>query len=169
MPEVGHDLALLLAAIVMAFGTLAAVLPLVPGPALVWFSAVIYAIMTGFADMGPVPLIILTLLMILGSTTNLWMSLLGVKATGGSMWGVFGGMIGMVIGLLLLFPIGALIGAVVGALGVELLRTGDLRKALKIGGGTAGGYILGVVAEFLIALLMDIVFVVSLVLAHRGA
>src|SRR5207237_6545576 len=94
MSGIGQGVALLLAAAVMAFGTLAAVLPLVPGPALVWFSAVIYAIFTNFTDVGPIPLILLTLLMILGSTTNLWMSLLGVKATGGSIWGVLGGMVG---------------------------------------------------------------------------
>jgi uncharacterized protein YqgC (DUF456 family) len=168
MVEIGQGLALILAGTVMAFGTLAAVLPLVPGPALVWFSAVIYAIFTNFRDVGPVPLILLTLLMILGSTTNLWMSLLGVKVTGGSAWGVLGGMIGMVIGMIVFFPIGALIGAVVGALGIELARTGDIRKALTIGGGTAGGYVLGVVAEFLIALVMDLVFVTSVILAHRG-
>jgi uncharacterized protein YqgC (DUF456 family) len=168
MTGVEQGAALLLAGVIMFFGTVAAVLPLVPGPALVWFSAVIYAIFTNFKEVGPIPLIILTVLMILGSTTNLWMSLLGVKATGGSGWGVVGGMIGMLIGMIVFFPLGALIGAVVGALGIELARTGDLRKALKIGGGTAGGYVLGVVAELLIALIMDVVFIITLVLAHRA-
>ena len=148
----------------MAFGTFAAVLPVVPGPALVWFGAMIYAIGTNFQSPGLVALIILTLLMILGSTTNLWMSALGVKATGGSIWGIFGGLAGMLLGTLLFFPIGALIGVVVGTLGVEFLVTGDWRKALRIGGGTAGGFLLGVAAEFIIALLMDIVFIASLLL-----
>ncbi len=155
--------------IVMAFGVFAAVLPVVPGPALVWFAAVIYALLTGFSEIGPLPIILLTLLMILGSTTNLWMSALGVKVTGGSFWSVLGGTVGMLIGLILFFPLGALIGAVVGALGIELLRSGDLRKALRIGGGTCSGFLLGVIAEFLIALVMSIIFVVSLLLAHRVA
>ncbi len=155
--------------IVMAFGVFAAVLPVVPGPALVWFAAVIYALLTGFSEVGWVPIIILTLLMILGSTTNLWMSALGVKATGGSIWSVIGGTIGMLIGLILFFPLGALIGAVVGALGAELMRTGDLGKALRIGGGTCSGFLLGVIAEAGIALIMSIIFVISLILAHRAA
>src|SRR5258707_15868482 len=107
--------------ILMAFGTFAAVLPVVPGPALVWFGAMIYAIATGFQQIGAVPLILLTLLMILGSTTNLWMAAFGVKATGGSAWGIVGGMIGLLIGMILLFPIGALIGLAVGGGVVGLL------------------------------------------------
>jgi uncharacterized protein len=153
---------------VMAFGVFAAVLPVVPGPALVWFAALIYAFLTGFSEIGPVPIIVLTGLMILGSTTNLWMSALGMKVTGGSFLSVVGGTVGMLIGLILFFPLGALIGAVVGSVGTEILRTGDMRKALRIGGGTCGGFLLGVIAEFVIALAMAIVFVISLVLAHRA-
>jgi uncharacterized protein YqgC (DUF456 family) len=154
--------------ILMAFGTFAAVLPVVPGPALVWFGAMIYAIATGFQQIGAAPLILLTLLMILGSTTNLWMAAFGVKATGGSAWGIAGGMIGLLIGMILLFPIGALIGVAVGTVGVELLRTRDWRKALHIGGGTVGGFLLGVLAEFAVAGIMDIVFLISLAVSHRA-
>jgi uncharacterized protein YqgC (DUF456 family) len=154
--------------LLMAFGTLAAVLPIVPGPALVWFGAIIYALATNFNEVGILPIIILTLLMIIGSTTNIWMSALGVKATGGSIWGILGGLAGMVLGMIILFPLGALIGAAAGTLLAELAVTGDWRKALKIGGGTAGGFILGVVAEFLVALVMDIVFAVTLITAHLG-
>jgi len=154
--------------LLMAFGTLAAVLPVVPGPALVWFGAIIYALATNFREIGVIPIIILTLLMILGSTTNIWMSALGVKATGGSLWGILGGLVGTVIGILVFFPIGALIGAVVGTLIAELVASGDWRKALKIGGGTASGFILGVVAEFLVALLMDIIFAAAMIVSHLG-
>jgi uncharacterized protein YqgC (DUF456 family) len=157
---------LIIAAIVMCFGTFAAVLPLVPGPALVWFSAVIYAIATNFRQVGIAALVVLTLLMLLGSTTNLWMSALGVKAVGGSGWGVLGGMIGMLLGTLIFFPIGAIIGAVVGTLSAEYLHTKDWKQALKIGGGTAGGFLLGVAAELVIALVMDVVFIVSLLITH---
>ncbi len=161
-------LLLVVALLLMAFGTFAAVLPIVPGPALVWFAAMIYAIGTNFQSPGILSLVILTILMIIGSTTNIWMAALGVKATGGSAWGIVGGLAGMLIGTLLFFPIGALIGVVVGTLGVELLVTGDWRKALRIGGGTAGGFLLGVVAEFLVALIMDIVFIGSLLLMRPG-
>lgn len=170
MPTVdaaGQSLLLVAALAVIAFGVLGAVIPLVPGPALVWFAALIYAALTGFREVGPAPLILLTLLMILGSTTNLWMSALGVKAVGGSFWGILGGMAGMFVGLVVLFPIGALIGAVIGVLAVEYARTGDWRKALRIGGGTVGGYLLGVIAEFLIASIMAGVFIISILLAHR--
>src|SRR5258706_16137665 len=100
MPQVDTTvqiLALIVAAIVMAFGTIAAVLPIVPGPAVVWAATVVYAIVTGFHDIGLIPLIILTILMIVGSTSDFWLGLVGVKAAGGSLWSVLGSIGGMVI------------------------------------------------------------------------
>jgi uncharacterized protein YqgC (DUF456 family) len=171
MPQVDSAvqvLALILAVVVMAFGTFAAVLPVVPGPALVWTAATVYALVTGFRDVTALTVIILTVLMIVGSTTDFWMGLLGAKVTGGSIWGALGSIAGMIIGLIIFFPIGGIIGGVLGALIIELVRTGDLKKALRIGGGTFGGYLLGVLAEFTFALVMDIIFAVSLFLAHRS-
>src|SRR5258708_30928752 len=147
-------LLLVVALLLMAFGTFAAVLPIVPGPALVWFAAMIYAIGTNFQSPGILSLVILTILMIIGSTTNIWIAALCVKATGGSAWGIVGGLAGMLIGTLLFFPIGALIGVVVGKLGVELLVSGDWRNALRIGGGTPRGFPRGVVDGVLGAAIM---------------
>ena len=154
---------------IMAFGTFAAVLPMVPGPALVWFGAMIYAALTNFQEIGAFPLIILTLLMILGSTSHTWLPALGIKAAGGSIWTVIGGMIGLVIGTIVLFPVGGLVGVVVGSLAVEMAITRDWRKAVHVGGGTAGGYLIGMVSEFFVAAIMDVIFLGSLYLAHRVA
>jgi uncharacterized protein YqgC (DUF456 family) len=74
----------------------------------------------------------------------------------------------MIVGLIVFFPLGGLIGAVIGVLSVEYARTGDWRKALRIGGGTAGGYLLGVLVEFLISSVMAGVFIITIVLAHRS-
>ena len=153
----------------MAFGTFAAVLPMVPGPALVWFGAMIYAAFTNFQEIGAVPLIILTLLMILGSTSHTWLPALGIKAAGGSIWTVIGGMIGLVVGTIVMFPVGAFVGVVVGSLAVEMMITRDWRKAVHVGGGTAGGFLIGMVAEFFVAAIMDAIFLISLYLAHRVA
>lgn len=159
---------LIIALAIMAFGTLAAVLPIVPGPAVVWTAAVIYAVVTGFRDFGPIPLAIMTLLMLLGSTSDFWMGWFGIKASGGSLWSVLGSMAGMMVGMLVFFPLGGFIGGVVGALGMELVRTGDVRKAFRIGGGTLGGYVIGVLAEFGFAAIMDVLFIATILLAHRG-
>jgi len=154
--------------VLMFFGTIAAFLPLVPGPALVWFAAMIYYLFgMGMRDVSIVAAIVLTIFMVLGSTTNIWMAGLGVKVTGGSGWGVFAGMVGMIVGLPFVFPIGSLVGAAVGTLLVEFQRNKNWRQTLKIGGGTVAGFILGAVVECVIALVMDGIFVVSLLLARQ--
>jgi uncharacterized protein YqgC (DUF456 family) len=77
-------------------------------------------------------------------------------------------MVGMLIGLVIFFPIGAVIGALAGSLLAEYWKTKNWRQALKVGGSTASGFLLGVVAEFLISIVMDIVFIATLLLAHRS-
>jgi hypothetical protein len=62
-----------------------------------------------------------------------------------------------------------LVGLVVGSLTVEMAITRDWRKAVHVGGGTAGGYLIGIVSEFFFAVIMDAIFLVSLYLAHRPA
>jgi uncharacterized protein YqgC (DUF456 family) len=115
----------------MAFGTFGAFLPLVPGPALVWFSAMIYALATNFSSVGVLPIIILTLLMILGSTTNLWMSALGVKAVGGSVWGILGGFAGTIVGMI------AVTTAIAVPAAYAATRVTALRRYLVLASGAA--------------------------------
>ncbi len=170
MPQVdqaAQAVLLMVALIVMGFGTVAAPLPVVPGPAVIWFATTIYAALTGFREIGVIPVVLLTLMMILGSTTNIWLAALGVKVTGGSFLDVVVGTAGMFVGMILFFPLGAIIGAVVAVLATEFLRSGDIRKALKVGTGTASGWLLGVVAEFIVSLVMDVTFIAALILAHR--
>jgi len=165
-PTLG-TLALIVAVIIMIIGTGAAFIPLVPGPLLVWFGILFYAIATGFHEITVIAMILLTILMLLGITSDLWLSALSVKSMGGSLWGVLGGILGGMVGILILFPIGSMIGAVVGTLAVEYMVTGNMRRSLRSGGVTLGSYLLSVGVEFIAALLMDAIFIGSLVLAHR--
>ena len=152
----------------MMLGTFAAFVPLVPGPLLVWFGTILYALATGFHDVPLLSVIALTVLMILGITSDVWMSALSVRSTGGSLWGVLGGLLGGVAGLVVFFPIGSMVGAVIGTVAVEYMVTGSFRRSLRSGGVTLGSYLLSVIVEFVAALLMDGVFVASLAAAHHS-
>ncbi|MDY7040209.1 MAG: DUF456 family protein, partial [Chloroflexota bacterium] len=77
-----------LALIIMLVGLAGIILPVVPGVALIWLAAVGYAIVDGFTQVGPVILVVFTLLGLLGVTAELWVSSLGGKAGGASWWSI---------------------------------------------------------------------------------
>ena len=136
-------------------------IPVIPGPALVWMVAVLYALTDRQATLGWIGLIVLTGMMIIGSTANLWVQVFGVKAGRGGCLSAAMSLIAGLVGLVLFPPFGGLIGAVLGAFLTELLIHKDWRQALTAGSGTFGGWLLTTVVEFGFTLAMVIVFVAA--------
>jgi len=155
-----------LALAAMVVGLIGVILPVVPGVGFVWLVVLAYAVAEHFATIDPISFTVLTVLGAIGVSADLWMSQLGAKVGGASVWsllsGVLLGLIGAIVGFVFL-GIGAVPGAVLGAiLGVflaEWYRRKDWREAFKAGGGWLVGCTLSGVVQFLIALLMMVIFV----------
>lgn len=142
-----------LALIIMLVGLAGIILPVVPGVALIWLAAVGYAIVDGFTQVGPVILVVFTLLGLLGVTAELWVSSLGGKAGGASWWSIVAGGLTGFIGLIVFSVPGAVIGATLGVLGMEAWRReGDWREAAKASGGWLAGWLLSMAVQALIGL-----------------
>ncbi len=158
-----ETLPLVITLLLMILAVLASLIPMIPGPALVWAIGLLYAVLTGFARVSTLAIIIMTALMLLGSTSGWWMQILGMKASGGSWVGVFGGLVGGLIGSFAIpIPIvGTLIGVVAGTLLVELLRVGDAKEAAKSGRIALKGYLLTLLTETGISALIVIVFAIA--------
>ncbi|MFC1960052.1 DUF456 domain-containing protein [Chloroflexota bacterium] len=157
---------LIIVFILMILSILASLLPFVPGPALVWAIGVIYAALTGFESVSMFAVIIMTILMIIGSTTSWWTQALGMRTQGSSCLSMIGSMVGGLIGTIVI-PIpflGTLIGIVIGALIFEFARFGEFRRALRTGSAAATGFILAIIVETTIAIVIAGVFVLSVLL-----
>jgi uncharacterized protein YqgC (DUF456 family) len=150
-----------LATTVMLVGLIGVIVPVVPGVVVIWVAVLGYAWYDGFQAPGPPVFALLTLLGVAGATADVWMSYLGARAGGTSLWGTLGGVLGSLIGLVVWFPLGAIVGGAAGVLAVELIRTRDWRKALTGGGGTLGGYLLSTAVELLIGLVMIGLFLLA--------
>jgi len=154
------------ALVVMIVGLIGVVLPIVPGVGCIWLVVLVYAIAERFATIDPMTFAVLTVLGAIGFSADLWMSQVGAKVGGASVWSLLAGLllgaIGATVGLAFL-GVGAVPGAVIGtALGVflaEWYRRKDWREALKAGGGWLVGCTLSGGVQFLIAILMILVFV----------
>ena len=153
------------ALVAMLVGMIGVILPVVPGVGFIWIVVLIYAIAERFATIDPITFSILTILGAVGFTADLWMSQAGAKAGGASVWsllvGLLLGAVGAIVGLVFLgvgaIP-GAIVGAVAGVVLAEYYRRRDWREAFKAGGGWLVGCTLSGGVQFLIAILMILIF-----------
>jgi uncharacterized protein YqgC (DUF456 family) len=161
---------LALSVILMGVGLIVSFIPLMPGTILLWLIAVISAYLEGFERIPIISVGIITILMILGATNELWMPLLGIRAPGGSCWSSLGAFIGGLLGTFFIpIPIiGTLVGYVLGALLFELARLRELRRAIHAGRSAFRTYFLNYVVQVVISLAIFAVFVVSLWITGGG-
>jgi uncharacterized protein YqgC (DUF456 family) len=155
-----------LALIGMLVGLLGIVLPAVPGVALVWLVALVYALAEHFATIDPLTFVFLSLLGLAGATADLWLSLLGAKAGGASLastlYSLLGALVGGVIGFLLAgvgaVP-GMIAGSILGIAGSAYLEHKEWKAAWKATLGLVAGWTLSTLLQLAIGLAMLALFI----------
>ena len=152
-------------AIIMGLGLLGCVIPLLPGPPLVWLGAVYYAWRTDWAQVGWPMLVLLLVLGIIGSTADIWMGYLGAKKGGASVWASVASLVGGIVGLILFSIPGAIIGSIGAIAIVEWQRHRDWNKVMRASGGYIVGYLLAMVVEIVICVAMIGLFVADVYLS----
>jgi uncharacterized protein YqgC (DUF456 family) len=157
--ETVNIIVLALTLLVMFVGVLGTVLPIIPGPIVIFAAALIYALLERFQSIGWPTLLILGVLTAVATTADLWASSIGAKMGGASGWSVLVGLVGGLVGLVFFSLPGAIIGAVAGVLLTEIIRVKDFRSALKAGSGWAIGWVLSTILQLVIGLVMVIIFV----------
>ena len=140
----------IIAGILMVVTLFLGLLPFLPGPLILWGISVVYGILTNFQHLTILSVIIITLLMIIGSTTEFWTPLIGMKGRGSSCSSVLGTILGGLVGTFAIpIPIaGTLIGMILGAILLEAMRLGDLKKALQAGSLAFESFVWGIITEF---------------------
>jgi uncharacterized protein len=150
----------------MFVGILGILLPIVPGVGFIWIVMLVYAIAEKFATIDPITFFFLTVLGAIGFTADLWMTQVGAKARGASIWSMLAGLLLGVVGAAigsLFFGVGIVPGAILGALAgivlVEFHQHQDWDKAIKAGTGWLIGCLLSEGIQLIIAVLMILIFV----------
>lgn len=153
--------AVIVTAIIMLIGLVGSVLPLVPGPPLIWLGALYYAWRTDWLEVGWPILVLLLVLALVGGTADWWMGYLGASSGGASIWATLASMVGGIAGFFIFSVPGMLIGSIGAIALVEYGRHRDWRKTLRAGGGYLVGSLLAAVVEVVIALVMIGIFVAA--------
>jgi uncharacterized protein YqgC (DUF456 family) len=148
-----HTAAAFAVAALFIAGLVGSVVPWMPGPLLILAGAVLWAIVTDFARLGPGRLAILAALALISFLLNFVVGAVGARRYGGSRWGVVGAIVGAVVGLFF-GPLGLLVGPVAGAVLGEIAHGATPEGGLRAGVGALLGLLAGLVADLVIALAM---------------
>ena len=162
----GELLLYALAYLLIFFGLIGSVLPLLPGPFLIFLGALLWAAVDGFQTVGWPTLVFLLILTLLAWGSDIFLTATMTKRAGAS-WKAVGGAIvgGLLAGIFLggwIPVVGTIVatigGAVAGILAIEFLDKRDLRQAFQAGKAYIGGYLLSSVFEAALAVFMIVIF-----------
>jgi uncharacterized protein YqgC (DUF456 family) len=145
-------------AVLFLLGLAGSVLPFLPGTPLILAGAVLYAFATDFTPVGPGRLLVLGALTALSFALHYLAGAIGARRSGGSRWAVMGAIVGALVGAFF-GPFGLFLGPFLGAAGFELLHRPDVETSVRAGIGTVLGMLVGVLANFSVAVVMVALFV----------
>lgn len=143
----------------MLFGVVGVIVPLFPGLLLVWLSLTLYAVLDGFTVINGGLYAGLTAFALITSTADLWLPLLGARATGASRRGIVYGTVGALLGFIVLNLIGAVVGYAAGVVVGEYHLHQDWQKAIKASLGGLAGIGVSTLIQLGAAIIIVVIFV----------
>lgn len=147
-----------LAQFFMLIGLVGLVVPVFPGLLVMWLAALGYGLVARFETLGIIIFIILTVLMLVGSTVDNLIMGAGARK-GGAAWLSIG--VALAAGVIFTFifpPIGGIIAAPLAVLLLEYYRLRDWQKAWQAFRGLATGWGLAYVVRFGIGIVMMVLW-----------
>ena len=150
---------LIIGVLLVFVGLIGLILPILPGPALIFAGLVLAAWAEDFAHVGSMTIVILAVLAILAHAIDFIAGAFGAKKFGASRWASFGALIGAVVGVFFGF-IGVLIGPFIGAFLGEFMVKNHIHSATRAGIGSWLGVILGTAAKVALGFVMIGIFIV---------
>lgn len=148
---------LVIAALLVVVGLVGTVVPVLPGPLLVFGGLFIAAWAQDFSRVGAVGLTVIGALALAAFAVDFVASVMGAKRVGASPRALAGAALGGLVGLFFGIP-GLILGPFIGAFLGELWARGGLVQAGKVGVGTWLGLLFAAIAKVVIAFLMIAIF-----------
>lgn len=139
--------------VAMLAGLVGIVVPLVPGLALIWGAALIWAAEEGGATAWIV-LGIMSMLAVAGLLAGSLLPAHRASSAGAPGWVLAAGGVGMVVGFFVIPVVGVVVGGPLGIFLAELLRVHDLRIAGRTTRETLVGFGLGFAAQLAVGVVM---------------
>lgn len=147
--------------VLMVTGLAGTILPLLPGPVIIFVAGVLHTILRPQSAMSWWGIGVMALLLALSFVVDFASGALGTKHFGGSKWGVGGVIGGGIVGLFFGLP-GLIIGPIVGGfLAERYLAKKEFHPAARATWGTVVGTTLGMVVRVGLSVAMVLLFFVD--------
>lgn len=146
---------------IVVIGMVGAVLPLLPGPLLIWGGTLLWTWADNWNRPGVAIMAVLTILALVGESTDMWVGAAAARK-GGASWIAIG--VSFVLGIAGFFVFsvpGALLGSVGGILLVEWARKGNFYAGFKAALAYFVGSLLSIGVQLLVGGIMVAIFYVS--------
>jgi uncharacterized protein YqgC (DUF456 family) len=161
-----------LAVFFILLGLAGVIIPMIPGTLLIWLSVGAYALLERANDLAaidPLTFAVITVIALVTGTADLWLPLLGAKASGSSRRALVFGVVGALLGTFLIpIPLlGTVIGYAAGVLLGEYHKHRDWDRAVRAGAGGLAGWGIATILQLGGGLLILLIFVWQ-VLAYAG-
>lgn len=150
--------ALVLSILLFIIGLLGTILPVLPGPILIYGGMLLYGFMTEFATLDANFFLLQGLVLAFIFSIDFIASAVGTRRFNGSKQAAWGAIISTILGLVFLGPLGIVIGPFLGAVVVELLRGIKIKQAVVVGFGTLIGILGGTVLKLCAVIVMIVYF-----------
>lgn len=145
----------------LVLGVIGSVLPLLPGPLLIFVTGLIHTWLRPESGMSWPGIILLGLLLVLAYVLDFASGAFGAKWFGASRWGIAGVFIGGMAGMFFPFP-GLIVGPLVGALAFEMIfAEKQVRPAIKSTWGALLGTTAGLILRLVVSLAMVATFLID--------
>ncbi len=145
----------------MLVGIAGSVLPILPGPLLIFIGGVLHTFLRPQSGMSVAGIVLLALFLVIAYAVDIGSSALGAKWFGASRWGIAGVLLGGLVGLFFGIP-GLLLGPILGGLFCEIvIAEREWRAGVKGTWGAVVGTGIGLVLRLGISIVMVVVFLVD--------
>lgn len=144
--------------VILLFGLVGTLIPIIPGVLLMWLTVFIYAWADGFTAVSTASLVIITLIALFTGTADIWLTLVGAKKGGASLKSMLIGTLGAIVGSFILPILGTIAGYIAGVLLGEYWQHGDWEIAKKAGLGGLAGWGIATVIQFIGGIFILIIF-----------
>ena len=129
---------------VLLAGIIGCVLPIIPGPPLVYLSLIFVSIGSGWEAVSPAVLIVTGILAAVITVLDYVLPAMVSRRHGAGRAGTWGSLIGMIAGIIVFPPFGIFIGAFGGAVIGELIAKGGTRESIRAGWGVFLGIVFAI-------------------------
>ena len=148
------DWLFILGVLMVVVGIAGTLLPMLPGVPLVFAGLLLIAWLDGFTKVSILTLVIIGVIALIAWAIDFAASFVTAKKVGASKQALWGTVIGGIVGLFFGGLAGIILGPAIGAMIGELMAHQDKSRATTVGIAAGLGFVLALVAKWVLTLLM---------------